>query len=244
MAKLDNPARRLYEVLNRARALGPMIATNEVLAGALQINPRDTKVLLTAIVDLIDLTDTAKKRLQQLDIDQDLYLDPFKNIDRLFTGLNLGTNWEAYRSLLDDNTMLALQFCADTLSREMSETVIGEEELTELQTKVESLLEEVLGSTLPEELKDVLVQKLEDIRLAILLYRVKGTEGLRRALESGLGAIFLYGGHIEEIQDEKQKRTLHDVLEFMAHLAQIAGVGLQVAQLTGLVPLLPGPGGS
>jgi hypothetical protein len=40
-------------------------------------------------------------------------------------------------------------------------------------------------------LKTILLEKIEEIRLALINYNIDGINGLRRSLESNLGAIFL-----------------------------------------------------
>lgn len=245
MAKLDNPAGRLYEVLNKVRKRSDDVSIATVWAGYFNVSLKDTTAIYVHLVELMNLVDRARRDIQQLqDVDHDIYLQPFENIEQALNYANLSEYWRQVKQYLDDTTMLALKFCSDALSIRIGEKIISDEQLTELQTKVESLLNEVLESTLLEELKDVLIQKLEEIRQAILAYRIMGREGLRRALESSLGAMFLYREDIQEVQDEKQKRTLRDVLEFMAHLSEILGFALQAAQLTGLVTPLLGPGGS
>jgi len=246
MAELDNPAGRLYEVLNQVRRRADNVSIASVWAGYFNISLKDTTAIYIHLVELMNLVDRAKKSVQQLqDVDHAIYLKPFENIEQALNYANLSEYWEQVKRYLDDTTMLALKFCSDALSVRMGEKVISDEDLSKLQMEVETLLDKVLSANLPQELTAVLTQKLEDIRQAILAYRITGNEGLRRALESSLGAIFLHGEYIEEVQqDDEKKRTWFRVLEFMAHLSEILGFALQAAQLTGLVTPLLGPGGS
>jgi hypothetical protein len=243
MAKLDNPAGRLYEVLNAARSMPATHRVGGAWAEVFDVEPTDIRSIYALLVELMDLADRAKKSVQQLpDVDHDLYLRWVPNVERVLTHSQLAVKWAELQSHLDKLTMNQLEYCSDLLSQRMGEKVISDEDLSKLQMEVETLLEKVLNANLPQELTAVLTQKLEDIRQAILAYRVTGNEGLRQAVESGFGAIVLYREHIQGIQDEEQKTTLHDVLEFMAHLAQIGGFVLQAVQLTApFIPLL-GPG--
>jgi hypothetical protein len=240
MAKLDNPAGRLYEVLNQVRRRTGNASIAEVWAGYFNISLKDTTAIYIHLVELMNLVDRAKKSVQQLQgVDHAIYLEPFKNIELALNYPNLSHQWGQVKSHLDNTTMLALKFCSDALSVRMGEKVISDEDLSKLQMEVETLLDKVLNANLPQDLAAVLTQKLEDIRQAILAYRITGNEGLRRAVESGFGAIWLHREEIQELQDEKQKETLLDILGFMAHLAQIGAFVLQAAQLTApFIPLL------
>ena len=244
MSKLDNPAGRLYEILNEARSMPGTHRVGGAWADAFGVEPTDIRQIYALLLELMDLVDRAKKSVQQLDVDHDLYLRWVPNVEHVLIYSQLGAKWAQLQPQLDDTTMNQLEFCSELLSRRTSEKVISDEDLSKLQMEVETLLDKVLSANLPEELKDVLIEKLEQIRQAILAYRVRGNEGLRRALGSSLGAMFLYREHIEEIQDDKQKTTVSQVVQFIANLAEILGFTLQAAQLTGLVTPLLGPGGS
>ena len=245
MAKLDNPAGRLYEILNAARSKPSSHQIRGAWAEVFDVKPTDMRSIYALLVELMDLVDRAKKSVQQLPgVNHDLYLRWIPNVEHVLTYSQLSVKWAELQRNLDDTTMNQLEFCSELLSRRTGEKVISDEDLSKLQMEVETLLDKVLSANLPEELKDVLIEKLEEIRQAILAYRVRGNEGLRRALGSSLGAMFLYREHIEEIQDDKQKTTLFQVVQFIANLAEILGFATQAAQLTAPFIRLLGPGGS
>lgn len=240
MAKPDNPAGRLYQILNAARSMPTTHRVGGAWAEVFDVEPNDIRSIYALLVELMDLADRAKRSVQQLpDVDHDLYLRWVPNVERVLTYPQLAVKWAQLQPHLDEVTMNQLEYCSELLSQRMEEKVISDEDLSKLQMEVETLLDKVLNANLPQDLTAVLTQKLEDIRQAILAYRITGNEGLRRAVESGFGAIWLHREEIQELQDEKQKETLLDILGFMAHLAQIGAFVLQAAQLTApFIPLL------
>jgi hypothetical protein len=244
MAKPDNPAGRLYEILNAARSMPATHRVGRAWAEVFDVEPNDIRSIYALLVESMDLADRAKKSVQQLPVDHDLYLRWVPNVERVLTYPQLAVKWAQLQPHLDEVTMNQLEYCSELLSQRMEEKAISDEDLSKLQMEVETLLDKVLNANLPQDLAAVVTQKLEDIRQAILAYRITGNEGLRRAVENGLGAIVLSCERLPEIQDEEQKRILRDVIEFMAHVAQIGAFVLQATQLTApFIPLL-GPGGS
>src|SRR5690606_37844735 len=132
------------------------------------------------------------------------------------------------RNELDEATMVALRFCADTLSRERGEGEVDSDTLAELSTEVSSLLEKVLASEVPDELKVILSEGLEVVRRALLEYRLRGADGLRRALETVIGSLIR---HSAEVKKNQGKKTVREYLEFLARLNDVVALSLKTKQL-------------
>lgn len=248
LEKLDNPVKRLHQILEKARPQSGNVASRYVWADALGIDRNDLVSLYRALIDLHTLFHIARRSVGRLeDVNRDHYLKPFDNIEKVITDCDLNQPWSRQKKLLDDITMLTLELASNTVSAEAGKPAIGEEVLKDLQAETENLLERVLSTDFSsEELKTVLVDHLESICKAILAYRVSGTEGLRRAVESALGALFLHQEQIKNVtqQEEKKKRVFQDFFNLLGNISQVASLGLQVLQLTGVITPLLGPGGS
>jgi len=248
LEKLDNPVKRLYRILEEARSKPTNVALRYVWADALGVGREDLVSLYLALGDLIRLSQTARRSVEQLqNVNRDYYLKALDRIEEAITHSNLNQDWRAVKPFLDDVTMLALEMASNAVSVEVGTTAISDEGLKELQAETESLLGKVLDTDFPsQELKAVLVEHLESIRWAILAYRVSGTEGLRRAVEGALGALILHRDQVESAaqQDEKKEGIFRRFASLLADISQIASLGIQAAQLTGVLPPLLGPGGS
>jgi hypothetical protein len=121
---------------------------------------------------------------------------------------------------------------------------VGAEALQDIRADVESLIEKVLNTEFPSsDLKEVLLEQLENIRRAIVGYRLSGTKGLRIALDGAVGAILTRPEQMRQSgQHEGSRKTVRDVLEFLANIAQILQLVVLVAQLKGILPPLLGSG--
>jgi hypothetical protein len=121
---------------------------------------------------------------------------------------------------------------------------VGAEALQDIRADVESLIEKVLNTEFPSsDLKEVLLEQLENIRHAIIGYRVSGTKGLRLALDGAVGAMATrYEQMQKSAQQEGSKKTIRDFFDLLANLAQILQLAMLVAQLKGILPPLLGSG--
>jgi hypothetical protein len=248
LEKLDNPVKRLHLILEKVRNSPGDWASRYVWANALGVDREDLVSLYHALTDLDILFQTARRSVERLkDVNRDRYLKPFDNIEIVITDCALDQPWNRVQKRLDDITMLTLEMTSDVVSMEAGKAAISEEALKELQAEAETLLEKVLNTDFSsEELKAILIEHLESIRRAILTYRVNGTEGLRRAVEGALGGLFLHREDVNRAaqQDEEKAGIFRRFASLLADLSQIASFGVTVGQLTGLLPLLLGPGGS
>lgn len=239
--KTDNPAGRLYEILDKTRSKSKTSRVRVVWAEVLDIDPNDSLKILSSLTELVKLVAESKKRIQQIQgINTDLYLQPFENIEKAFANLNFTQQWEPIKNLLDEPTMLGLAYCADYLSREAGEKEIDPKKLAELLKAVEALQKEVLASDLPEELKSVLIENLEKMHLSILGYRINGAEGIQRAIEMNLGSVFLHG---DLIKAENKKQVMKKFYRLLLKALEIIGPALgKVLVIDGIERLLLGSG--
>jgi len=238
----NNPAGRLHGILSAALPCRNNKPAREAWASVFRIEPTATGDLLYLLAQLIGLLQLTRQRIEQIDqLDRDLYFQPIKKLEKAFATMNLDVPWNNFKSNIDDATMVGLAFCSDTLSKYHSEELIEKEVLEDLLTDVESLVQTVLASTLTPELKTVLVENLENIRRAILEYRIRGADGLLRALETSVGALVR---HRDDLKRSKDSESVSGFWKFLTKLDRIATTAMKAKQLFGpVVAQLFGPDG-
>ena len=245
----NNPAGRLYQILLEVQKQQnngePM---QKVWARIFELDGQDTEEVFRAYLELLKLLKSAREAVEQLpDVDPDLYLKPFEQLERAFTVSSVATNLQSFKQHLTEGTMTALRFCAYALSKVSNETEVSKEALRELREKVEALISEVLSSEFQYELRIFLIERLEEIRRAIIYYRVNGTKGLRRALETTIGASYLWvhsEGSIEFDSEEKRVKWSKIGEEFKNIILEVAkSVVPEVAKalISTRFPILPEP---
>ena len=241
----NNPASRLCEILDQIQLLPDSAEMRSIWSHLLRCGPDDTANLLHRLSQVIELIQESKEKIQQIDsIDHDLYLGPLGNLEQAFYRVNLDEKLEQFKGRIDVATWTHLKYCADRLSSSSEEDTIGQDLLSELQSDVDDLLEKVLVSDLPDEVKKVLVEVLEDIRSAILEYRIIGVNALRRSLESNIGSLFFHKDEIVNVESQEGQEVSSKLGEVIGKLQRLVSVGLKAKKLVQpIFDLISHPGG-
>ena len=249
---IDTPAGRLYAILtnvvHKEESLcqgNQFITTLDVLAEALEVDKNNLEVLrgLAKIFELVDSTKESIKRLQN--IDTELFLRPLEEIADAFLEVKPSMLVRESGGIgIDKKTLDKLKFCVYTLSKEQGEILLNTEQLNELLLEVRGFLDKVLDSDLDAEIKRFLIEKLRDMEQAIFNYKFEGSEGLRKVLESTIGAAIL-NTDVKEQKENPLVTSFFTIVTRLAAILNIANTSKQLAPdvsniLSKLSKLLPG----
>lgn len=203
----NNPAGRLHDLLRAAQKQPPKEKARNAWAKVFGVEPSDTGMLLEMLANLIGLVSDTKTSIERLDdVDHALYLKPFKKLETFLSQVNLDAQWEQWQKQLDEPTLYGLQFAADRLSRNTGSTSISEKDIESLQAELEQFVTSVLESDLPQGMKALFLRNLESLRHALLVYRIRGIDGLENELERAVGSLMLNQQHIPPAGDETPPR--------------------------------------
>jgi hypothetical protein len=185
----SNPAGRLHKILSDAKRRKDQEKVREVWASVLDIE-QDEVVITKAVVELYSLSNEIQSLIKMnSQLNHQLYLKSFNQINRAFFPLNLGTNWNSVKQHLTDEALTRLQFCAEELSTFYTEDTLSDKDLAEIISKTEALFESVFNSSLPDVLRLALLEEVERLRSSISMYRIKGAKGLKESLQGTIGAV-------------------------------------------------------
>lgn len=229
MVKNDNPAGKLYHILQAARSKHQDTITKIVWAEVFELDINSPTEIFYSLIELITLFKETKEALEEIEgINLELYLEPFPKIQRVITATNLDINWKNYQSFLTDAVMVNLAFCAEELSKKAGEIPIKDEEIKKLSSEVEALIESVLSSSLEQELKTILLDQLTTIRQAILSYRLFGISKLKDALEKNIGSIVI---NRELFKNSSKSKEISRFTKIVAMLERLVSVATKTKQL-------------
>jgi hypothetical protein len=196
----DNPAGRLHRLLSKMAAADHNASSFDVMCTALNIEPRDwinfyrvwTKVLV-----LIDETESAIQVLPPRK--QEIHAGFLGELRQHLSIANWSEQWSRTGGPLCDpecSLLRSIELCSWDLARNGNE--IESQKLMELRQAIDELLREISSAQLSEEIRVFLISKLREIQRAIDDYIFYGSEGLRKALESILGAASL----VQDVRDD------------------------------------------
>ncbi|MCY1305134.1 hypothetical protein D9M70_549190 [compost metagenome] len=125
------------------------------------------------------------------------------------------------KALLDDTTMLGLQFGAERLGREgPTSAVIKSEEISQFLSDLQALLARVLDSDLPKDLKHLFARNLEQLRHALIAFRISGVEGLVDELDRSIGSVLRHQSDIKQQAGDEGKELFQTFFQLMERMNQ------------------------
>jgi hypothetical protein len=195
----NNPAGRVYSILRDAKDTG---GPSTVAAGLAKVFKMKVDAygdmyrnlgLLDAELDEITLRLQAVGETSQYDI----YNKALPRLKRILSFQNLGTPWDQFRnSYIFEEDLKTLEFCSALLDGRFPEETVSDDELLNLLTQVNALWNEVLASSLDENLKIQVLDCLEQIRRAIRDFKITGMAPLRRAALEGVAVVVMEAPHM------------------------------------------------
>ncbi|WP_280551642.1 hypothetical protein [Halomonas sp. 25-S5] len=211
----SNPAGRLHKILSHAKNQKDQDKVRAVWATVLDIE-QDEVTVTKAVVELYSLSNEIQSLIKMNNqLNHELYLKSFNQINRAFFPLNLGASWNSVKTHLTDEALTRLQFCAEQLSTFYTEDTLSEEDLAEIVKKTEALFEAVFNSSLPDVLRLSLLEEVERLRNSISMYRIKGAKGLKEALQGTVGAVLANQDELKDAaaQNPEVLRRLGELID-------------------------------
>lgn len=225
MSDSINAAQRLYDLLSKIQKADPNPRFDHTLANILSIPSNDKRLVLSVCRDLLDLITKAKKDAEVLrEKHKELYLKPIEVIETKYTRTDFSASVQSFK--VDPEILQALIYAAHYLDEHDGEKLVSKEELDKLRLKAEELVNDIIGSDLPVDLKNYLISALDKFRYAIITYSINGLDGLKRAIEENSGTIY----RVTNTSGESEPAT-QVIYRFLTYVSTIADV-IAVAQFT------------
>lgn len=227
----NNPAGRLYVHLTAAKNAGAKNPLARVIWGQIfGIDPNDTPKLMVHMTQLMQLTGEARAALRTLpDISQTTYEKHLQRIDEIFSAhFNLNDHWSNFANQVGQETLAGLELTAERLRESSPEQILESSQLRDLQSEIDALLQNVVEARLDGELTRSLVGALEEMRHAVLQYRLRGNAGILRAVDR---SFMVVARRREEWEDTKRQPVLDKVLAFITKVDALVATVMRLAKL-------------
>ncbi len=188
MEDQNNPVRRLHKLLLEVRSNARRQSAPAVDAWMPALRVSDRTEYMRALKDVADLLDACEHAIRQNpQLDTNRYLTLLNNIRLPLLERGFFGTCAELISAINPELLERLEFAADAVP--MSENVVADEEIQDLITQVNALMQEIAASELDAELSVYLVNGAKAIHSALVHYEVFGNKGLQSAFFSQLGII-------------------------------------------------------
>ena len=199
----DNPADRLLEILSVAKNQQENAVVIHVFGNIFNYPANDKLSFYRVVAYLNELVDQIEVRVRAIpDINHSLHLRDLPAIRSVVCPNGANDTWAHYSNPLKFGALTSLEFCADALKKVHKEVPISEQQFTDLETRIDALYKSVSDSDLEPDLKAVIFDLLGTIRLSLDYYRVKGAEGIKKAVTYCAGLMALHGSRFKGKKDD------------------------------------------
>ena len=161
-------------------------------------------------------------------------------LDASFANQQFHSQWATFIDHIDDHTISYLSNSAMLLEGKSLTKVISAEELASLKTLFSELIEEVLKSEQPKELKFFVIKNLKKIVEAIDDYRLTGSLPLIEAMDATIGHCAFNNAYKEFMFKSSIGTKIAGALQNLANVATVATGYAQLAPVTGSTLMLFG----
>jgi hypothetical protein len=207
MANQDNPASRLYRIINQLRSFDKDDPEEEkrqslvsVWLAVLEADPKDPNALSDKLRQIRGLYEESLLGLRILPgLEKDEIKDLMSPIAQLLNPANFNYIWKGMKqSYLTPGVLVALELCSLRFQQAPNTPAMDEKALEQLQKDIDALVRDTTASQIGPVVKESVVQILNLIGKAIAEDGAGTSFGLRNALETSVGRFYLFAGKYKE----------------------------------------------
>lgn len=231
---MENPAHNLHLLLDSAyeqSRRNTFANFKDIWSKVFDIDKDDTSSLLASISSLLDLFLKTKEIItNNPNLNSERNLKFLSKIEKALNNLNFEGDMKHFTSSIDRETLTALSYIA-----ELMDTVLGlqnpqinEDEIKNLLIEIENLKESIIDSSLPEDIRQLLVKNLNLIKESLDNYKITGIEGMRVALEQSIGSIFMNNKSLSPLIEDVNVKSTFNIID---RLNTLLSTGVAVKEL-------------
>ncbi len=238
---LNNPASRLFEFFKQAYDLKGDEPIRNIFAHVLGFEPNDATAISQTQTLLFSQIHQARDAIHQLNTDVEIYLGPIDALEQALIKYSVNYKWSQFKDDVTEVVMTGLLYTALFLSKKAEGQVIEEKKIDELRKEVKAMLDDVVKSSFPPQLKAMIIKHLTAIEKALINYSLGGTEALTETLDQTIGSFWRYNQvqSAEEVTKEDWE-LLKKVFKFIVDAGKLTGATFAITKFIEIfTPLLP-----
>jgi len=230
----NNPAARLYEIFNEARAVRRDVQAHAGWAQVFELDAGALGPLMGRFADMHEMTNQTRRLIGSLeDDDPEVHLEHFGEVEKVlsqFTSLaNNSMEWSL--SPLQATGMHSLKLCASLLRRRMPEPVLAQDTVSELMERCYELLADVdaADDLDDDETRTFLRQQLRKMVDRLMDVRFHGTGPVDALVSETVGALQRRPGVLRRLAQSHVGRNFAVYLATMEFALHMASFGQNLA---------------
>lgn len=199
--KIDNPAQRLLDILERGRAHPTHQNCRDVWCKLLEVRKDDEQLLLLRLAKALELSG----RIIQV---RENHFSSLRGnsshwkgcVEKAFISQSLNSTWQSFIQHIYVHTLNELAMLSDLFESRGAHSTMDDEEIEALIGRIAELRAEIRTSELSAEMKTLLLKQLAQIQEALESYSISGIEPVMDAVQSTLGLAVIDSEYKQEIK--------------------------------------------
>lgn len=221
--KQVNSIRTLEQLLRKATGQPDNITGGAAITAAMASEAKGHKIIY--FFNLLHRASEDIKKLKEIEDIED-YIDVIIDLQDYFIIHNIwGSSWKVFKKKInDENILLVLKSLAQDFSDTYPEVSLDDNDLQSIQSEFIELLNKVQESDLSKEIKVFLMDRLEEVLLALEEYKYFGSREIELIIKSTLWSIYREQNSISK--EDKNKPIWRQVLSALFGLESLLSLGI------------------
>lgn len=227
----DNAARRLYDLLEKARAIPKDRSCRQAWYELLET--KDNALLMARLGKAMALPQAVMEAIEEYHPGNGKHHAHWvAQLTAAFGQQNLEGQWQTFRSHLTDQTISNVAVAATSLEGHIVSRQLSMDDLSTLRQQVDNLANTILEADISEDIRRYLIRQVQRMRAAIDEYWISGGEPIMEVVEATFG-------HLGTNEAGRDAVVTPAGQKIAAALAVVANA---ITVANGFPPLLSGPG--
>lgn len=219
----DNPAARLYSILDKGKKIDGNSRCRDVWQGLLNVNTPEQALLISRLGKLMELPQKIIEIVQSEFPNQLKTCNHWSTqVDKAFMVQNLNDKWATFTNHIDAHALNFLSITTELLQTKLPTKLLNEDELNDIRDSINDLLKETMESDIPNEIKQYISRKLHELLLHVDEYRITGVQPIMDGMETILGHAFYDIEYRKCLSGTSLGEKLFDVLNKISSLVTVA----------------------
>lgn len=232
----DNPAARLLALLEEGKKK-PKETSCRVVWEELLATRKNPPLLMSRLGKAMELPSLIIEAVKEQFPNQGNTWHHWESqVNTGFMVQNLQSDWASFINHIDNHSITYLRMTADLLASKSTTKLIADESLVEIKTKLTEILEEILKSNQPDEVKKYLARNIRRMITAIEEYHLTGAILLLDSIDTTVGHMAIDQGYKNFLVNTDLGKRLLEVLSSMANVVTVAvgipQITIAIAQLS------------
>ncbi len=218
----DNPAARLFSILDEGKKIDANKNCREVWQNLLDVNPSKQALLISRLGKLMELPQQIIEIVESEFPNQVRTCDHWNTqVNKAFMQQNLSDKWATFANHIDVHALNYLSITTELLQTKSPTKLLGADELVETRNSINELLNEIIDSNIPDEIKQYVASGLNNLLRRIDEYRITGAQPIMDGIEGMFGHAFFDEEYRRYLSEEDLGKKLVDVLAAVASAVTI-----------------------